>query len=41
MSVLRSLLPHFPCFEPDVSETDDHMLSDIGLTRLALPGAPS
>ncbi len=39
MSVLRNLLSRFWRFEPDLGEVDDHILSDIGLTRLGLPRA--
>ena len=37
MSVLRNLLRRFWRLEPDISEIDDHTLSDIGLTRIGLP----
>ena len=37
MSVLRNLLRRFQRFEPDISEIDDHTLSDIGLTRIGIP----
>ena len=39
MLVLRNLLRRFWRLEPDISEIDDHTLSDIGLTRLDLPNA--
>ncbi len=37
MSVLRSLLRRFRCFEPDMAEIDDHTLNDIGLSRFGVP----
>ena len=37
MSVLRNLLRRFWRIEPDISEIDDHTLSDIGLNRVGLP----
>ena len=39
MSVLRNLLRRIQRFEPDLSEIDDHTLSDIGLSRIGLPVA--
>ena len=39
MSVLRNLLRRFWRFEPDLSEIDEHTLSDIGLSRIGLPVA--
>ncbi len=39
MSVLRNLLRRFWRLAPDISEIDDHTLSDIGLSRIGLPVA--
>jgi len=39
MVLLRDLLRRFWRFEPDISEIDDHTLSDIGLSRIGLPMA--
>ncbi len=37
MMVLRNLLSLFWRVEPDISEIDDHTLSDIGINRIGLP----
>ena len=39
MALLRNLLRRFWRFEPDISEIDEHTLSDIGLSRIGLPVA--